>query len=82
VTLRAPVSELEFVHAARAANIPMPRLDELERDCILSALEASNWVVGGANGAAARLRMKRTSLAYKIQKFAISRPQPLALHDK
>jgi formate hydrogenlyase transcriptional activator len=34
----------------------------------------SNWVVGGRNGAAQRLGMKRTSLVYKMQKHRIVRP--------
>jgi formate hydrogenlyase transcriptional activator len=38
------------------------------------ALRESNWVVGGAHGAATRLGLKRTSLAYKMQKLGISRP--------
>jgi formate hydrogenlyase transcriptional activator len=49
-------------------------LNEVERDHILRALELSNWVVGGRNGAAQRLGMKRTSLVYKIQKHRIVRP--------
>jgi formate hydrogenlyase transcriptional activator len=40
----------------------MTGLEEVERDHILRALDASNWVVGGRNGAAARLGMQRTSL--------------------
>jgi formate hydrogenlyase transcriptional activator len=39
-------------------------------------LEASDWVVGGRNGAAQRLGMKRTSLVYKMRKLKISRPAP------
>jgi formate hydrogenlyase transcriptional activator len=49
-------------------------LEQAEREQILRALRESNWVVGGARGAAARLGLKRTSLAYKIQKLGISRP--------
>src|SRR6267154_2308406 len=37
-------------------------LDETERAEILHALEEANWVVGGPNGAAARLGIKRTTL--------------------
>ena len=48
--------------------------EEVERDHIVRALEASNWVVGGRNGAAERLGMKRTSLVYRMQKLRISRP--------
>jgi formate hydrogenlyase transcriptional activator len=52
----------------------MSGLAEVERDHILRALEASNWVVGGRNGAAVRLGMKRTSLVYRMRKLRISRP--------
>ena len=72
--LRAPTSELEAFHAHRDANIPMTGLEEVERDHIIRALEASNWVVGGRNGAAERLGMKRTSLVYRMRKLRISRP--------
>jgi len=72
--LRAPISELEPFSAHRGTNVPITGLEELERDHILRVLEASNWVVGGRNGAAERLGMKRTSLAYKMRKFQISRP--------
>lgn len=74
--LRAPVSELELFSPNRGSNVPMTCLKELERDHILRVLEASNWVVGGYNGAAERLGMKRTSLIYKMRKFRISRPVP------
>jgi formate hydrogenlyase transcriptional activator len=72
--LRAPISELEPFPPHGQANIPMTGLQEVERDHILRALEASNWVVGGRNGAAERLGMKRTSLVYRMQKLRISRP--------
>jgi len=72
--LRAPTSELEPFSAHRRSNLSMTGLEEIERDYILRALEASNWIVGGRNGAAARLGMKRTSLVYKMRKLRISRP--------
>jgi formate hydrogenlyase transcriptional activator len=72
--LRAPTSELEALHPQEAANIPMTGLQEVERDHIVRALEASNWTVGGRHGAAARLGMKRTSLVYRMRKLGISRP--------
>jgi formate hydrogenlyase transcriptional activator len=72
--LRAPVSELEpFLHH-NGSNAPMNGLAEVERDHILRALEASNWVIGGRSGAAALLGMKRTSLVYRMRKLRISRP--------
>jgi formate hydrogenlyase transcriptional activator len=72
--LRAPTSELEPISAHKGANLPMAGLEEVERDHIVRALEASNWIVGGRNGAAARLGAKRTSLVYRMRKLRISRP--------
>jgi formate hydrogenlyase transcriptional activator len=74
--LRAPTWELEPFSGQQGSTMPMTGLDEIKRDHILRALEASNWVVGGRNGAAGRLGMKRTSLVYKMQKLRISRPVP------
>ena len=48
-------------------------LKESERDHILKALEASNWVVGGAFGAAARLGLKRTTLIDRMRRHGLSR---------
>ena len=73
-TLRAPTSELEPFQPQKASNAPMNALAEVERDHILRALEASDWVIGGRSGAAARLGMKRTSLAYRMKKLRIRRP--------
>jgi formate hydrogenlyase transcriptional activator len=75
--LRAPISELEPFSAPSVSNVAITILKEVERDHILRALEASSWVVGGRNGAAERLGMKRTSLVYKMQKFRLSRPPSL-----
>jgi formate hydrogenlyase transcriptional activator len=72
-TLRAPTSELEPFHIPKESNVPMNSLAEVERDHILRVLEASNWVIGGRNGAAVRLGMKRTSLVYRMKKLGISR---------
>jgi formate hydrogenlyase transcriptional activator len=46
-------------------------LKEVEYEHILRAIRESNWVIGGAKGAAARLGMKRTTLAYRIKKLGI-----------
>jgi PAS domain S-box-containing protein len=48
-------------------------LEQAERDQIVRALRESNWIVGGARGAAVRLGLKRTSLAYKMQRLGIFR---------
>jgi len=47
--------------------------ESAERDHILKALEACNWVVGGAFGAAARLGVKRTTLMDKMRRRGLSR---------
>jgi formate hydrogenlyase transcriptional activator len=72
--LRAPTSELEPFQIPKEKNVPINGLAEVERDHILRTLEASNWVIGGRNGAAERLGMKRTSLFYRMKKLCISRP--------
>ena len=49
-----------------------------QRAVILRALHASGWVVGGPQGAAARLGLKRTTLICKMKKLGIARPlQPV-----
>jgi len=44
-----------------------------ERSHILKVLGETNGVVGGRNGAAQRLGLKRTTLIYKMQKLGITR---------
>jgi transcriptional regulator of acetoin/glycerol metabolism len=48
-------------------------LKETQREQILKALEECNWVVSGADGAAAHLGMKRSTLHLRMQKLGISR---------
>jgi transcriptional regulator with GAF, ATPase, and Fis domain len=48
-------------------------LEEIERAAILRALRSANWMVGGANGAAAVLGLKRTTLQSRMQKLGILR---------
>ena len=50
-------------------------LADAERDHILSVLRETSWVLGGPNGAAVRLAMKRTTLQSKMKKLGISRPR-------
>jgi formate hydrogenlyase transcriptional activator len=49
-------------------------LKDSERAVILQTLEATAWVIGGPNGAAAKLGLKRTTLICKMQKLEIYRP--------
>jgi formate hydrogenlyase transcriptional activator len=48
-------------------------LQETERQRIIETLKQCNWVVAGANGAAARLGMNRSTLQVRMRKLGISR---------
>jgi formate hydrogenlyase transcriptional activator len=47
-------------------------LAQVERDHIIATLEATNWVLGGWDGAAARLGLSRTTLISRMQRLGIS----------
>jgi len=47
-------------------------LEEIERDAIVRALNATNCVVGGPHGAAKLLGLKRTTLQARIRKLGIA----------
>jgi len=70
--LVVPVSELKTSRPLMDAA-PVSTLEAAERDHIVRALNATNWVIGGQAGAAAKLGMKRTTLQSKMQKLGISR---------
>jgi formate hydrogenlyase transcriptional activator len=53
-------------------------LEQMERLHILQVLEQARNVVGGPNGAAARLGMHRTTLIYKMRRLGIKRGQSSA----
>jgi formate hydrogenlyase transcriptional activator len=50
-------------------------LKEVDRALILQVLETAAWMIGGPEGAAAKLGVKRTTLIYKMKKLGIFRPQ-------
>lgn len=56
-------------------SVPGTLLDH-ERDHIQRILEETGWVLGGNDGAAARLGVPRTTLIYKMRRLGIPR-QPL-----
>jgi formate hydrogenlyase transcriptional activator len=64
-----PMPEAGDISGSRQSST----LKESERDLILRALEDHGWMVGGLNGAAAKLGVKRTTLIAKMQKFGLSR---------
>jgi formate hydrogenlyase transcriptional activator len=77
-SLDAPLSELK----QRAAESPTAddapptttTLEDAEREHIIRVLRQTNWLVGGASGAAAKLGMKRTTLQSKMAKLGIEKP--------
>jgi formate hydrogenlyase transcriptional activator len=68
--LRVSLAELKPAEA-RTPKAKLSTLEEVEREYVLRAIRESKWVIGGPNGAAARLGMKRTTLAYRIRKLNI-----------
>ncbi|MCU1275743.1 MAG: Sigma-54 dependent transcriptional regulator (modular protein), partial [Bryobacterales bacterium] len=67
------VLQLSALPSTAAVSTGPVTLEDAERDHILNALRQSNWVVGGAAGAAARLGVKRTTLISKMRKRGLSR---------
>jgi formate hydrogenlyase transcriptional activator len=54
---------------------------EAQRVLILETLEQVKWVIGGPNGAAAKLGLKRTTLLAKMKRLGISRPLDQGIVD-
>jgi formate hydrogenlyase transcriptional activator len=67
-----PVAEPEGVNAGTLHSAGTLR--DNERDLIRRTLEECGWVVGGPDGAAARLGLKRTTLMSRIKKLGLYRP--------
>lgn len=76
-TLQVPVADLKpgAAPATAPAAAASATLADAEREHILRALRDTNWVLGGPDGAAARLGMKRSTLHWKMKKLGISRPE-------
>ena len=68
--LRVPLTDLKPLAEPAAEHLT---LRAAERDHILRALEATNWVLAGPRGAAARLGMKRTTLQSKMRKLGVKK---------
>ena len=68
--LRPPIGELDRLshHTEPSARRTLARA---QRDHILEVLRKTGWVVGGRDGAAARLGVPRTTLLYRMRKLGI-----------
>jgi formate hydrogenlyase transcriptional activator len=69
--LRAPLAELEAVE--ESAGPIDGNLEAAERKHILRVLRECKGMIGGADGAAGRLGVKRTTLNSRIKKLGIKR---------
>src|SRR5215831_10167422 len=70
---------------ARSAAPVSPQsetLDDAMRTHILDALHATNWVLAGPHGAAARLGLKRTTLICRMAKLEIVRPRMIPSRER
>jgi formate hydrogenlyase transcriptional activator len=77
------LSRQTTTHLTRAGGTPLPvpaaagpvsirTLADAERAHITATLRETNWVIGGANGAAARLGLPRTTLIARMERLGIS----------
>jgi formate hydrogenlyase transcriptional activator len=76
--LTGSLSDLGYTQAASETAT----LKEAESSHILETLRETGGVVGGPNGAAARLGMRRTTLIYKMQRLGLNRRQRTALRAR
>jgi formate hydrogenlyase transcriptional activator len=74
--LRLPPGEWTSPAPTVAPSDAVPTtLTDVQREHILDVLQKANWVLGGANGAAVKLGMKRSTLQWKMKRLNISRPR-------
>lgn len=72
-TLTPRTSELRSLALESQHALPIT-LSDAERAYIERVLIATNWVIGGRDGAAARLGLPRTTLISRMQRLKIIRP--------
>jgi formate hydrogenlyase transcriptional activator len=59
--------------ASQAPGQPLPRLEAVERDYIVTVLRHTSWVITGPRGAATVLGLNSSTLRSRIKKLGISR---------
>ncbi len=72
--LRVPLRDLHHRTITVSQNRQHQTLEEAERSHILQTLKQTRWVLGGPNGAAARLGINRSTLQFRMKKLGIVRP--------
>jgi formate hydrogenlyase transcriptional activator len=71
--LNVPTAEIKVARSTVPGSAPTRTLENAEREAIISALRQTGGVIGGPNGAAAQLGLKRTTLNFKMRKLGITR---------
>ncbi|MBI1752784.1 MAG: sigma 54-interacting transcriptional regulator [Acidobacteria bacterium] len=71
--LHVPMSEMALPAEPPSPSAAARTFEDLERQGILDALKASGGAVGGPQGAAARLGLKRTTLHSKMKRLGLDR---------
>jgi transcriptional regulator of acetoin/glycerol metabolism len=73
---RHPGHAFEEIIGTSAALKPSPTgggmLEDVQREYILQVLRETRWAIGGSDGAAARLGLKRTTLLSKMARLGIA----------
>ena len=69
--LTVDIAQLDLCTGTKGSHSLDDMLQEAERTLILRSLELANWVVAGKNGAAARLRINRSTLMSRMQRLGI-----------
>ena len=67
------IDELSHSTPTASTGSTATTLEDMERERILQVLQETGAVIGGPQGAAARLGLKRTTLLSKMQRLGISR---------
>jgi formate hydrogenlyase transcriptional activator len=74
-SLRPREGELQSLMQSAAIN-QSQTLSDAERKHIVSVLKETRWIIGGRDGAAAKLGLPRTSLISRMQKLGIAHRKP------
>jgi formate hydrogenlyase transcriptional activator len=71
--LRLALDALPRPRPAPGASAAGRTLEDVEREHILRVLQDTKGVIGGPQGAAVRLGLRRTTLLYRMEKLGLSR---------
>jgi formate hydrogenlyase transcriptional activator len=72
--LQVPLDDLQSGALPRPEPGQRQTLEESDRALILATLKETHWVLGGPKGAAVRLGLNRSTLAFRMKKLGIVRP--------